>query len=324
MNKMKAFTRYKYGGPEVLHLEEVDFPVLKDEHVIIKMMANSVNPADWHLLRGKPFLARLAVGLFRPKQKIVGVDFAGVVVQTGKNVNRLKVGDSVFGESTEVGVFAEYACLPENICAKMPEGVTFAEMASVPVAGLTALQAVVRHGKIKNGEHMLVNGSSGGVGHFAVQIAKNYGAEVTAICSDKNRDFVKSLGADQVIAYDKEDIHNHNGKYDLIVDTHGNLNFKDFQRMAKRGVISGFTTLGHMMKVLLQKVIHQYPLSQFTAEANLADLEHLANLVGERNIKVHISRTYSYEQLPEAIGYLETMRSIGKVAILWSEEETGK
>lgn len=317
MYKMKAFIKTKYGGPEILRLEKVEPPFLKDGHMIVKIIANSANPADWHILRGKPFFARFTVGLFKPKERILGADFAGIVEQVGNNVSQFKVGDNVFGESLIGGVFAEYACLSEKICAKMPDGTTFPEMACLPVAGLTALQALITHGQFKNGETILINGSSGGVGHFAVQIAKEYGATVTAVCSSKNVDFVKSLGADKVIAYDKENIHQHTGKYNLVVDTNGNLNFQDYNRMGQRGVMTGFTTIGHMISVLVKKTIAKFPLIQFTAEANKKDLETLAYLIKEKKIRVHIDKAYPYERIPEAISYIESMRTRGKVAMIW-------
>lgn len=314
---MKAFTRTNYGGPEILHLEEVELPSLKDGHIIVKVIANSANPADWHILRGKPFFARFTFGLFQPTGKIIGSDFAGIVEQVGKNVNQFKVGDRVFGESLAGGAFAEYACIPENICAKMPYGTDFSEMACLPIAGLTALQALITHGQLQRGETVLINGSSGGVGHFAVQIAKAYGATITAVCSSKNVDFVMSLGADKVIPYDKESIHQHTGKYDLVVDTNGNLNFHDYKRMGQRGVMTGFTTMGHMISVLVNKVFTKYPLIQFTAEANSNDLDILASLIAEKKIKVHIDKIYSYGNIPEAISYIEAMRTRGKVAMIW-------
>lgn len=314
---MKAVTRIKYGGPEILRLEEVELPSLKEGHIKVKIIANSVNPADWHILRGKPFFARFTFGLFKPREKILGADFAGIVVEAGKHVNQFKVGDHVFGESLKVGVFAEFACVPEHICAKIPDGIKFSEMACLPIAGLTALQALITHGQLKQGESVLINGSSGGVGHFAVQIAKAYGATITAVCSGKNADFVRSLGADQVIAYDQENIHQHNGKYNLIVDTNGNLNFQDYQRMGQRGVMTGFTTMGHMISVNVKKAFSKFPLIQFTAGANQKDLDTLANLVKEKKIKVHIDKIYSYDRIPEAISYIEAMRTRGKVAIIW-------
>lgn len=314
---MKAFVKTKYGGPEVLKLEEVENPFLKDNQIRVKVMANSANPADWHILRGKPFFARFSVGLFKPKNKILGADFAGIVEETGSFVKDFKVGDRVFGESLEGGTFAEYATVPDNVCAIMPEGTEFPEMACVPIAGLTALQALRTHGKLKEGESVLINGSSGGVGHFAVQIAKVYGAKVTAVCSGKNADFARNLGADEVIAYDKENIHRHNGKYNLIVDAHGNLTFSDLKRMGQRAVIVGFTTIGHMISVLINKAFSKFPLTQFTAVANTTDLELLASLIRDRKIKAYIDKTYPYNNIPEAIGYIEAMHTKGKVAMVW-------
>lgn len=314
---MKAFIKDKYGGPDVLRLEEVEFPELKEGHLIVKIYANSAHPADWHILRGKPFFARFTFGLFKPKEKILGADFAGIVEQVGKNVSRFKVGDKVFGESLIGGVFAEYACVSENICAQSPDGIEFSEMACLPIAGLTALQALITHGKVKKGETVLINGASGGVGHFAVQIAKEYGANVTAVCSNKNVGFVKSLGADTVIAYDKENIHQHTEKYNLIVDTNGNLNFQDYKRMGQRGVMVGFTNMGHLISVLLKKAFSKFPLIQFTAEANKKDLEILALLIEKNKIKVHIDKAFSYEHIPDGISYIESMRTRGKVAMIW-------
>jgi NADPH:quinone reductase-like Zn-dependent oxidoreductase len=314
---MKAFTKSKYGGPEILQLEEVEKPALKDGHILVRVIANSANPADWHILRGEPFFARFAFGLFKPKDKILGADFAGVVEEVGKHVADFKIGDSVFGEVLKGGAFAEYVCSPANVCARMPKGIDYPVMASVPIAGLTALQAVVTHGKLKEGESVLINGSSGGVGHFAVQIAKAYGASVTAVCSARNSDFVKSLGADHVISYDKESIHCHDRKYNLIIDTHGNLFHEDYKRMGERGVMVGFTTMGHMISVLSKRAFSKFPLLQFTAEANTEDLQTLASLIQSGKVKPHIEKTYSYKEIPEAIGYIEAMRSRGKVAMIW-------
>lgn len=314
---MKAYTKTKYGGPEVLQLEEVEQPALKDNQLKVKIIANSANPADWHILRGKPYFARLTFGLFRPKNLIPGADFAGIVEATGKNITRFKVGDKVFGESLSGGAFAAYTCVDETICAKMPEGSSFTEMACVPVAGLTAFQALITHGQLRKGESVLINGGSGGVGHFAVQIAKAYGAHVTAVCSARNTDFVQSLGADKVIAYDRENVHRHTGKYDLVIDTNGNLAFSDYKRMGRRGVMVGFTTVGRMVSTLLKNVFSKFPLTQFTAEANSKDLETLAVLVKEKKITPHIEHIFPLEKLPEAIGYIEAMRTKGKVAVVW-------
>ena len=316
---MKAFTKTKYGGPEILQLEEVEKPSLKDGHILVKVVANSANPLDWHVLRGKPFIARLSFGLFRPKDKILGADFSGIVEEVGSNVEQFKVGDRVFGELSQVGAFAEYLCAPANVCALMPDGTDFPEMANVPVAGLTALQALVTHGQLKEGESVLINGSSGGVGHFAVQIAKVYGAHVTAVCSSKSIDFVKALGADKVIAYDEQDIHKHEEKYDLILDNHGNLSHKDYQRMGQRGVIVGFTTGSHMISLLLKRAFSKFPIAQFVAEPIPADLDTLVFLIQSGKIKVQIERTYTYKEIPKAISYIEAMRTKGKVAMVWEK-----
>jgi NADPH:quinone reductase-like Zn-dependent oxidoreductase len=318
---MKAFTKNSYGGPEILNLDEVEKPVLKENHILVKVMANSANPADWHILRGEPFFARFSSGLFKPKDKILGADFAGIVEEVGNNVEHFKAGDRVFGEMLMGGAFAEYICAPASVCAIMPKEIDFPTMASVPIAGLTALQALIEHGQLKEGESVLVNGSSGGVGHFAVQIAKAYGAKVTGVCSSRNIDFVKGLGADEVIAYDKESIYKHSGKYDLIVDTNGNLFLRDFKRMGKRGVLVGFTTLKHMIWLLIKAGFSKFPLAQFTAEANTEDLGTLAALIRSRKIKVHIDKTYPYHQIPDAIGYIEAMRTRGKVAMVWENIE---
>lgn len=318
---MKAYTKSKYGGPEILQLEEVEKPSLKDDHILVKVEANSANPADWHILRGKPFFARFSFGLFKPKDKILGTDFAGIVEEVGKEVKGFKVGDRVFGEALKVGAFAEYTCALATACGIMPKGTDFPEMACVPIAGLTALQALITHGQLKEGESVFINGSSGGVGHFAVQIAKAYGAKVTGVCSNKNKDFVKGLGADEVIAYDKENIHKHNCQYDLIVDTNGNLFLQDFKRMGKRGVLVGFTTMKHMMWLLINAGFSKFPLAQFTAEANTKDIATLTTLIQSRKIKVHIDKTFPYTKIPDAIGYIEAMRTRGKVAMVWEDIE---
>lgn len=314
---MKAFTKYKYGGPEVLSLEDVEKPTLKDNSILVQVKANSANPADWHILRGKPFFARFAFGLFKPKEQILGADFAGIVEEIGKDVTHFKVGDKVFGESLKGGAFSEYICVSENVCGKFLEGSKFKEMACVPIAGITALQALFKYGKLKEGESVLINGSSGGVGHFAVQIAKSFGAKVTGVCSSKNEEFVLGLGADQVVTYDKESIYKHKGEYDLVIDVNGNLFLEDFKRMGKRGVIVGFTTMRHMMWLLIKSGFSKFPLAQFTAAANTEDLEKLAELISKGEVKVQIDKEFPYQKIPEAIGYIEDMRTRGKVAMVW-------
>lgn len=316
---MKAYIKNRYGGPEVLLLKEIEKPVLKDDHILVKVKANSANPADWHILRGLPLLARFSFGLFKPKDLTLGMDFAGIVEELGKNVTDFKIGDRVFGEAPGAGAFAEYTCVPSNNCGIIPEGAGYPEMACVPIAGLSALQALITHGKLKEGESVLINGASGGVGHFTVQIAKAYGAKVSAVCSSKNIDFVKGLGADSVIAYDQEDIHKHKLKYDLVIDTHGNLFMEDFIRMGQRGVLLGFTTMGNMMRLVLKAVFSKFPLAQFTAKANTKDLDTLATLIQDGKIRAYIEKSYPYTRIPDAIGYIEAMRTKGKVAMVWED-----
>lgn len=319
MEKMKAFTRTNYGGPEVLHLETVEKPTIKRGHLLVKVMANSANPADWHMLRGTPVFARIAFGLIRPKNKLLGADFAGTVEEVGEDAGPFQVGDRVFGEFLEGGTFAEYARVPASSCARMPVGSSFLAMAGMPVAGLTGLQALITHGKLQKGESVLVNGSSGGVGHLVVQIAKAYGARVTGVCSARNRDFVLSLGADEVIAYDEDTIHQHQGKYDLVLDTHGNLFYVDFTRMGKRGVVIGFTGMRHMAALMLQGTVGRFSLKEFTAAANTPDLNTLASLVEEGKLSIHLEKTFSYQDIPKAIAYIESMRTRGKVGMVWEE-----
>jgi NADPH:quinone reductase-like Zn-dependent oxidoreductase len=311
---MKAFTRTRYGGPEVLQLEEMEKPSVKDDHLLIKVIANSANPADWHILRGKPFFARFTYGLFKPSSKLLGLILPELWKQSeGISATlRLAIGcsDRAFRE----------VLMPITIkatdCGLIPNGVDFVRIAGVPLAGLTALQALITHGQLKAGETVLINGSTGGVGHFASCMAKAVGAKVTAVCSRKNGAFVKSLGADHVMAYDQESIHYHTGHYDLIVDTQGNLTHQDYQRMGKRGVMVGFTTMGQMLSLLVKRAFSSFPLTQFTAQSNPKDLETLASLMQQEKINVHIEKTYAYLQTPQAIRPLEAMRTKGKVVMV--------
>ncbi len=313
---MKAITKHKYGGPEVLRFAEVDQPSPKAGELLVQVAANAANPADWHILRGKPFLARFSFGLFRPKHPILGADFAGTVVQLGAGVTDFKLGDRVFGEALQ-GAFAEYVAVPATVCARMPEGTDFPTMAGVTMAGLTAWQALVSRGKLQVGERVLINGASGGVGHLAVQLAKELGATVTAVCSSRNADFVRSLGADEVIAYDQHPLADYGEQHDLVLDVQGNLRLQDFRRLGRRGVMVGFTSMGLMLSVVLQNLLVRHPIQVFTAAANTQDLQRLAQLVQTEALRVHIDKTFPAHQIPEAIAYIETMRSRGKVAMVW-------
>lgn len=313
---MKAITKYRYGGPEVLKLEQVPNPLPQKDEVLVKIAANSANPADWHIMRGKPYFARLSFGLLKPKNVILGSDFAGIVEAVGPEVKTFIPGDRVFGENLE-GAFAEYCLCTEANIAKMPDDSSFEEMAALPIAGLTAYQGLIEQGQLKSGERVLINGASGGVGHFAVQIAKAYRAEVTAVCSAKNLNFVKGLGADQVIAYDQTDLTQYHDCHDVVIDCHGNLEHADLKRLGKRAVLIGFTRMGHMIKVLLNNAFSRYSLKQFTAEVRKDDLEMLAQLVQEGQINSHIERKYPHTEIPAAIAYIEQMHTAGKVVMSW-------
>lgn len=315
---MKAICKHQYGGPEVLRMEEVPIPQPKGDEVLIQVMANSANPADWHILRGKPYFARFTFGLFKPKNPVLGSDFSGIVKAIGPEVKSLKIGDHVFGEKLQ-GAFAEFCVLSASVLAKMPNGSSFEDMAALPIAGLTAYQALLEHGKLKQGESVLINGASGGVGHFAVQIAKAYGAEVAGICSSKNVEFVKSLGADDVYPYDKSDLNSLEKQFDLVIDCFGNLKHQQLQALGKRGVLVGFTKMGHMLKVLLNNAFSNFSLKQFTAEPRREELEILANLVSSKQLKPKIAKIYPAEEIPAAIAFIEQMRTPGKVVMRWKQ-----
>ena len=220
---MKAVVYTKYGSPEVLHLADVEKPVPKDDEVLLKIQASSVNWADWHNLRADPFLVRLMAGLFKPKDPILGIDTAGRIEAVGRQVTEFKPGDAVFGDLYESGLggFAEYVCAPAKTLAPKPANLTFEEAAAVPAAALTALQGLRDQGQVQPGQKVLINGASGGVGTFAVQIAKSLGADVTAVCSTRNMNMIDSLGADQVIDYTEEDFSLNGQRYDLILDNVG-------------------------------------------------------------------------------------------------------
>lgn len=311
---MKAYVRYKFGGPEVLQIEEVEKPIPADDEILVKIKTTSVNPLEWHIMRGEPFIARLSEGLFKPKSKILGSDFAGVVEAVGKHVTKFEIGDEVFGEAFK-GSFGEYNSVKPHMLAHKPENASFEEAACLGVAGMTAVQGIRDHGQLRAGEKVLINGAAGGVGHYCVQVAKALGAEITGVCSTKNVDFIRSLGASHVIDYTKQDIHKHDGKYDLVVDVHGNLNFSDYTRMGSRGVTIGFVGMGHMIRLLLRRAFGKMKIAQFTAQTNAEDLEFISKLFSEGKLKTNLDRTYPFEQLPDAIAYIELMHTRGKVAV---------
>ena len=314
---MKAFVSDRYGGPEVLRLEEVAKPTAGDGDVLVKIHAISVNPADWHLLRGSPVLMRAAMGLFRPKAKIIGADVAGTVEAIGEGVTRLKPGDEVIGDLSagRFGAFAEYVADKESMFVAKPKNLSFQESAAIPLAGITALQGVMKRGPIRAGQTVLINGASGGVGHFAVQIAKSFGAEVTGVTSTKNIDRVRSLGADHVIDYTKEDFTLGGKSWDLVVETVGNKSLGEIRRALTpngKATVIGFES---MPRVLAVSLFGGKSVSMMTAKATMPDLETLAKLAEADSLKPTIDKTYPFSELPAAIAYLEEGHVAGKVVV---------
>jgi NADPH:quinone reductase-like Zn-dependent oxidoreductase len=315
---MKAILFTEYGSPDVLQFKEVEKPAPKDDEVLVKVYATSVNPADWHIMRGEPFLARLANGLLKPKNPRLGADIAGRVEATGKNVTQFQVGDAVFGELqlNDLGSFAEYICANEDTFALKPAKLTFEQAAAVPLAAFTALQGLRDKGQIQPGQKVLVNGASGGVGTFAMQIAKSCGTEVTGVCSARNLDLVRSIGADHVIDYAKEDFTNNGQHYDLIFDAVGNRSVSDLKRaLSPNGIcsVAGFTSLPRLFQTMFLGG-KQVGLME-TASANKKDLVIIKELLESGKVVPVIDRTYPLSETPEAIRYLETGRAKGKVVI---------
>lgn len=317
---MKAIVRAKYGSPDILEFKDVDIPVPTERQVLVKIAANSINPIDWHMLRGTPILLRLAgFGLLKPKHQIFGADLAGMVGSVGSNVTQFKVGDKVFGSS--IGSFAEYARISATKLALKPESVSFEQAASLPVAGLTALQALRDHGKIQPGQQVLVNGASGGVGTFAVQLAKHFGAHVTAVCSGRNFDLMRSIGADEVIDYTNETFWQQEIRYDLILDNVAFGSILKPMRALKAtgkyiligGAFSNFMLLPFLQIFFLKK--NGKRMLSMLASVNTNDLTYLAQLTESGKIKSVIDKTYTLKEIPDALRYVETGRARGKVVI---------
>ena len=315
---MKAIIYTKYGSPDVLQFAEVEKPNPIDHEVLVKVHAASANPADWHTMRAKPFLARMANGLLRPKNPRLGADLAGRVEAVGKNVTQFQAGDDVFGELPldGMGSFAEYVCSIEDALALKPAGLTFEQAATVPLAGFTALQGLRDKGKIQAGQKVLINGASGGIGTFAVQIAKSFGTEVTGVCSTRNLELVRSIGADHVIDYTRDDFTKKDQRYDLIFDTVGNLAISGCKRvLSPNGIcsVAGFTTMSHLFGVMFFGGAKVGMME--TASSNKRDLLFLRELLDVGKIVPVIDRQYPLSETAEAIRYLETGRARGKVVI---------
>ena len=324
---MKAIVYHEYGSPDVLRLAEIAKPVPSDNQILVKVRAASVNPLDWHYMEGTPYIARLlGFGLFKPTVERLGVDYAGTVESVGKNVTQFKPGDEVFGGKT--GAFAEYVCvLADRAVALKPANITFEQAASVPIAAVTALQALRDKGKVRSGEKVLINGASGGVGTFAVQIAKSFGADVTGVCSGKNVDLVRSIGADQVIDYTKEDFTKGGQRYDLLIDNVGNHSLLECRRVLKPGGkyvmiggggLSEQGLIGPLVNPVRALVLSRFvsqDMEMMMAELNQKDLTTLADLMQTGKVTPVIDRRYNLSEVPEAIRYLEQGHARGKVVI---------
>jgi NADPH:quinone reductase-like Zn-dependent oxidoreductase len=325
-NPMKAIVHCDYGVAN-LKLEEIEKPTPADDQILVRVRAASVNPYDWHFVEGTPKIIRLmGIGLRKPKEIRLGVDFAGTVEGVGKNVTQFKPGDEVFGGRE--GAFAEYLCRRAvGAVALKPASITFEQAASLNIAGITALQGVRDKGKVQPGQKVLINGASGGVGTFAVQIAKNFGADVTGVCSTRNVDLVRSLGADRVIDYTKEDFTKGDQKYDVILDNVANHSLSEFRRIltpnGKYVMIGGGGAneqgvFGVMLRPLKAMVLSKFvdqQMGMMLADSNQKDLSLLAEMVESGKMKPVIDRRYKLSEVPEAIRYLEEGHARGKVVI---------
>lgn len=319
---MKAIVYTQYGSPDVLSLQEVEKPTPKDNEVLIKIHAASTNAYDWHIMRADPFLARFAKGLFKPKNTIPGADIAGVVEAVGRNVKQFKPGDAVYGDlaSCGDGAFAEYVAAPESAMSPKPTNLTFEEAAAVPMAAVTALQSLRDVIRLQPGQKLLINGASGGVGTFAVQIAKVLGAEVTAVCSTTKIEMVRALGADHVIDYTKEDFTQGNQRYDAILGVNGYHPLSAYKRvLTPQGIyaMAGGTTAQIFEALLLGSFMSRsgQKMTTVTAHPNQKDLIYLKELIEADKVKPVIDRCYPLSETADAIRYLEKGHARGKIII---------
>ncbi len=324
---MKAVVYTKYGSPDVLEFKEVEKPIPEKTEVLVKVHSASVNAADWHTLRADPWFLRLMGGGFlKPKRKILGFDIAGRVEAVARNVKQLQPGDEVFG-ICDMGGFAEYACARENTLALKPASMTFEEAATVPVAAITALQGLRNKGQIQQGQKVLINGASGGVGTFAVQIAKSFETIVTAVCSTRNLDMVRSIGADQVIDYTQEDFTRSDQRYDLIFAANGYHPIFNYKRaLSPRGtyVVAGGSMTQFFQAMLLGPWISMTGSKKMgsmgIAKPNKKDLVFMAELIEAGKVVPVVDRRYPLCEVPEAIRYLEEGHARGKVVIAFEPE----
>lgn len=319
---MKAIQFHRYGSPDVLELMEVEKPVPNENQVLVKVIAASANPLDWHRMRGAPFIARIGEGFRKPKNPKLGADIAGRVEAVGKNVTEFKPGDEVFG-AIGSGSFAEYACAREKSFALKPTNVSFEEAAAAPVVGYTALQGFHHAGGVREGQTVLVNGAAGGIGTFAVQYAKSCGAEVTGVCSTRNLNLVRSIGADHVIDYTREDFTRPRQQYDLIYDAIGNRSAFALRRTLRPGgvcVIAGFTSLALLFgNMALGPIVSKFGDKKVDgmgmSNADKQDLLFIKELLETGKVVSVIDRCYPLSETAEAIRYLEQGHARGKVIV---------
>ncbi len=314
---MQAIVLNAYGSPDVLELKELPQPVAKENEVLVRVHAASINAGDVFSMRGSPWLARFSVGFPKPKDYVLGWDFAGRVEAVGGAVTHFRPGDEIF--TSCFGAFAEYACVPEDKLAPKPANLTFEEAASVPSAGLTALQGLRDVGQVQPGKKVLINGASGGVGTFAVQIAKALGAEVTGVCSGKKADLVRSIGADHVIDYKREDFTAGEKRYDLILDNAASHPFAAMRRvLTPQGRIvpnSGHGGMGYVFKAFLLSFLMRQHESMFLTQPTGKDLVALKELIEAGKVRPAVDRTFPLSETPEAMRYLEAGHARGKIVV---------
>lgn len=320
---MKAIVYHKYGPPDVLQLIEIEKPIPKDKQVLVKVHAASLNYGNLVLLKGEPFLARLAFGLTKPKYPIPGGDIAGRIEAVGKDVKQFQPGDEVFGDLSSCGWggFAEYVTVPESALALKPANLSFEEAAAVPMAAVTALQAIRDKGKIRSGQKVLINGASGGVGTFAVQIAKSFGAEVTAVCSTRNVNNARVIGADHAIDYKRDDFTKRTQRYDLILGVNGSKPISAYKRtLHPNGIFvhvggSGAQMFQTMLLGPWISLTGSRKMSSFLQRQNQKDLVFMKELLESGKVKPVIDRSYKLSEVPEAFRYFEEGHAQGKVVI---------
>jgi NADPH:quinone reductase-like Zn-dependent oxidoreductase len=319
---IKAIVQHRYGSPDVLELKNVDKPVPREEEVLVRVRAAAVNIGNWHLLRGIPYAMRPVVGLFKPRHEIPGLDLAGQVEAVGESVKQFQPGDEVFGWCD--GAFAEYACAEEDNLLAKPANLTLERSAAVGDSAFTALNAVRDQGKVQSGQRVVINGASGGVGTFAVQIAKSFGTDVTGVCSTRNVDMVRSIGADQVIDYTKEDFTQDRHRYDVVLDLVGNRSLSDCRRsLTPQGtyVLVGVSDIGRWLglarqiKVLLSSPFVRQQMRIFITRHTREDLVVLKELVEAGEVRPVIDRRFQLSEIPEALRYQGEGHSQGKIVI---------